>query len=163
MSTDSESASPSGMLDEPSLSRQWVVRRLQRAYMVDRWGGAFRSGLVRSAPSESAAALRSHAEAAHRRAETVRAAIHEMGSVPYASLGVLRFLSGLGGRLLGRLTPNLALRHLVRISRFTLGEYDALVALSDEAPGVPDSLAERLRSLLIGSRAEVDWLEGRRR
>lgn len=144
------------MLEDPGLLRQWVLRRLQRAYMIDLWGASFRHGMARGSAVPGGEVGR-FARAADERARDVEELIRDLGSVPYRQLGVVRRLCYVAGRLLGLGGAALAHPALRRLSAFTASEYNALVGLADEAPGLPPGLADRLDALLSKARSEVDW------
>ena len=71
------------IFEEPSLSRQWVVRRLQRALTVERWAGPARDGLAHGAET-----LRGHGTTSAGRAEILESLIRDVGSEPYPSYGI---------------------------------------------------------------------------
>lgn len=146
-----------GMLEDPSLSRQWVARRLQRALTVERWGAPARAGLARRTGRPILAA---HAAAAERRATQLQALIREIGAVPYASRGIGAPLARAGAVLLGGLNRRLAAGMARRIAEHTLAEYRALAAFVEDAPGVPAELSARIAPLQQQALAELRELEG---
>ena len=146
------------MLDDPGLSRQWVLRRLQRALTLDLAAGAYRRGLRRFARQTDGAFLRRFETAAADRCETARTMIRELGSTPYSSVGLARLAARLGGTVsaaVGAFAWRPLLRRLVDE---TVAEYDALAAFLDDAVGVPTGLAERIRVHEDEIRAEAEWL-----
>lgn len=145
------------MLDEPSLSRQWLARRLQRALMLDTCGAALRRGIGRGAGIDDGV-VDVHAASAEHRAATVAATIRTVGSEPYSSLRVSSWLATMAGRTLGLLGPWAWRSLLQRLADHTLSEYDALTALADGAPEAPEGLAGRLHSLVPTIEAEVESL-----
>jgi hypothetical protein len=143
------------MLDEPSLSRQWIVRRLQRALSMDLrhaslWGGM--SGRIRG-PWDSV--IRASGESAATRAATLAAAIEELGSVPYPTVGITGSLCSAAGWLLGTTSHRAALYTSRRAASQALAEYGALVALVDGAVGVPESFIETVSPLLATAIADA--------
>ncbi len=115
-----------GMLDHPQLTRQWLLRRLQRALTFDLATAAFRLGLAGTARGSSSTVLATHGQRAKARAESISAAIVQLGSAPYSSLGLSRAAARLGGGVLG-LAGEWAWRPLLqRLAHHTLSEYDTL-------------------------------------
>ena len=131
------------MLDEPSLSRQWVARRLQRALSVERWGAPLRTGLARVG-GEQGRTLRRHGENAAQRARALEALIRSVGAVPYGSWGVAAPLTRAAAALVGYSSAALTRRVSLLMAEHTLSEYSALEALVQEAPGVPRDLFDAL-------------------
>jgi len=148
------------LFDEPSISRQWVLRRLQKALTTDLAAAAFQAGLSRSCSSSDRELLGELAEAAETRAGAVREMIVYEGGTPYQSIGLARACSRVGGLLLGPLAfvwrPALRL-----LAEHTLQEYDALVAHVLTAPGISDRLPPRAGPLLESARSAHDVLNGR--
>jgi len=136
-----------GLFDEPSISRQWVLRRLQQALTTDLAAGAFQAGLSRACPRADRELLGELATAAQTRARTVREMITDEGGTPYQSIGLAQACSRVGGLLLGPLAfawrPGLRM-----LAEHTLQEYDALVSQVRTAPGISDGLAPRTAPLL---------------
>lgn len=149
-----------GLFDEPSISRQWVLRRLQKALTTDLAAGAFHAGLSRSCPRADRQLLEELAQAADARASTVREMITHEGGTPYQSVGLAQACSRVGGFLLGPLPfawrPGLRL-----LAEHTLQEYNALVAQVRTAPGISDELAPRAEPLLKSARRAHAALTGR--
>ena len=131
------------MLDEPSLSRQWVARRLQRALSVERWCGPLRLGFARSA-GHTGQVLDKHGTNAAQRAARLEALIRNVGSEPYSSRGIGARTARLGGRLLPLLSSRLTLRAAGLVAEHTLSEYEALEAFVRDAPGIDAELAETI-------------------
>ena len=148
------------LFDEPSISRQWVLRRLQQALTTDLAAGAFQRGLSRSCRRADRGLLSQLAEAAETRADAVREMITDEGGIPYQSIGLARACSRLGGTILGPLA--IAWRPGLRLlAEHTLQEYDALAAQVSTAPGISDELAPRARPLLASARNAHDAINGR--
>ncbi len=148
------------LFDEPSISRQWVLRRLQKALTTDLAAGAFQRGLGRSCPRADRELLATLAEGAETRATAVREMIVGEGGAPYQSIGLARACSHAGGTLLGPLT--FAWRPGMRLlAEHMLQEYDALVAQVRTAPGVSDALTPSAEPLLESARSAHEMLNGR--
>lgn len=130
-----------GMLDEPSLSRQWVARRLQRALSVERWGAPLRVGLARVG-GERGSTLSNHGSAAARRALALEELIREVGAEPYAEWSVGARLTRAASSLVGRGSTAASRRIALLMAEHTLSEYRTLEALVQEAPGVPADLLD---------------------
>ena len=100
-SETANSAAEGRIFDEPSISRQWVARRLQRALTVERWGGPARTGLSRLG-GEAGRLLLEHGQTAGKRAQTLESLIRDVGAEPYFSVGIgaptTRFATALLGR-----------------------------------------------------------------
>lgn len=131
------------MLEDPSLSRQWVARRLQRALSLEYWGGAARRGLARGG-SPLAGLMAEHATHSAARAADLTILIQDIGSSPYPGWGI-------GARLTAPLTRGIALtssglaRRLARmLAEHTLSEYRNLEAFVEDAPGVAPEMRERV-------------------
>jgi hypothetical protein len=124
-----------GMLDEPTLSRQWVARRLQRALSVERWGAPLRSGLSRvgGAPGDT---LRGHGETAANRARILEDLIREIGSEPYGSWGIGAKVTRAAASLVGHSSSAATRRIALLMAEHTMSEYRALEAVVQESPGV---------------------------
>ncbi len=148
------------LFDEPSISRQWVLRRLQKALTTDLAAGAFETGLSRSCSRPDRELLSELAEAAETRAGTVREMIIVEGGTPYQSIGLARACSRVGGLFLGPLAfawrPGLRL-----LAEHTLQEYDALLAQVRTAPGISDQLAPQAEPLLESARRDYAALNPR--
>ncbi len=134
------------MLDEPSLSRQWVARRLQRALSVERWCGPLREGFGRS-PSNTGNILRTHGGRAAERALRLEALIREMGGEPYGSSGLGAKMARFGGRLVPLLSLRLTRHAAMLIAEHTLSEYEALDAIVQAAAGIDSTVSEAIEPL----------------
>ena len=145
------------MLDEPSLSRQWVARRLQRALTVERWGGPARCGLARVG-GETGQLLSGHGDSSRTRAAALEELIREVGSEPYPSWGIgaptTKFAAAVLGSTSGYLSKRLA--HI--IAEYTLSEYRALGAFVEDALGVPADLGTHVAPLYEQSSREFESL-----
>ena len=146
------------MIEEPVLSRQCVLRRLQRALTTDQAVAALEHGVASAAGGAGADSLTSLARASDARVATLRELIAELGSRPYSSIGLARGASRIGGYLLGFLGTWAWGPSLRRISTHVLSEYDVLVAFVDHAPGVDGTLVDRLRPLLESARRQHEVL-----
>ena len=146
-----------GIFDEPSISRQWVARRLQRALTVERWGGPARTGLSRVAGKEGRL-LVEQGKSAEERTRVLESLIRDVGAEPYSTLGIgaptTRFITALLGRTSGYLTRRLA----NLIAEHTLSEYRSLEALVENAPGVPADLLDRVTPMRAQSAEELEAL-----
>jgi hypothetical protein len=147
------------MLDEPSLSRQWVARRLQRALTVERWGGPARTGLSRLRGKEGRL-LVEQGQAAEKRALILESLIREIGAEPYSTLGIGAPTTRLASALLGRTSGYLARRLATLIAEHTLSEYRALEAFVQDAPGVPAGIFDRVTPMRAQSAHELEALAG---
>lgn len=156
-SSPADAAPRAGMLDDPSHSRQWVARRLQRALTVERWAAPARAGLARR---DEAGVLAAQAQASARRAVQLEALIRDLGSVPYRSHGVGAPFARAATALLGALSGRLAARVARRIAEHTLAEYRALQAFAEDAPGVPAGLTARIAPLQQEALVELRELDG---
>ena len=139
-STPSGPPSDHGIFDEPSISRQWVARRLQRALSIERWGGAVRGGFA-SLPDPTGALLGKHADAAASRASRIYDLIEAIGAKPYGHVAFGGSLVRGAARLfatVGR-PPARKLAHM--LAEHTLSEYENLGALTTDAPGVSVEIA----------------------
>jgi hypothetical protein len=141
------------IFEEPSLSRQWVVRRLQRALTVERWAGPARDGLAHGADR-----LRPHGQTSADRAELLESLIREVGSEPYPSYGIAAPMTRFATGIVGRLCPPLARRAGCFLATYTMAEYRALTAFVEGAPGVPGDLMDRVTPLEAQTRGEFDDL-----
>jgi len=148
-----------GLFDEPSISRQWVARRLQRALTVERWGGPARDGLSRIGGDEGLI-LAEQGRSAHKRALTLEGLIREIGAEPYPSWGIGAPTTRLAGGLLGSTSRALSRRLAHLIAEHTLSEYHTLEALVQDAPGVPPGLVERVTPMREQSLREFEALAG---
>lgn len=145
------------MLEDPSLSRQWVARRLQRALSLEYWGGAARRGLARSRGSLGPL-MAAHAASSASRANDLEAMIRKIGSTPYPSWGlgarltppVIGGFARLGAALAGRLARVLA--------EHTLSEYRTLEAFIEDAPGVAPEIGQRVAPMRTQAAAELTAL-----
>lgn len=152
-----EKTSTTGMLDEPSLSRQWVARRLQRALSVERWGAPLRAGLARTG-GERGRTLGEHGENAAQRARALEALIRSIGSEPYGSWGVGAPLTRAAATLVARTSTTVTRRVSLLMAEHTLSEYSALEALVQKAPGVPEDLFDALTPMHDESEREFRQL-----
>jgi len=134
-----------GMLDDPAHSRQWVARRLQRALSMERWGAPLRTGLAhgKDGPHRILAA---HAAAAEERIRRLVDLIRLLGSEPYATLGGTPF-ARTAGNALAVVSRSLADRAADWLATHTLGEYEALEAFVDAAPGIPSDIVNAIAPL----------------
>lgn len=150
-----------GMLDEPSLSRQWVARRLQRALSVERWGAPLRVGLARVG-GEGGRTLSNHGDTAARRARVLEELIREVGAEPYGAWSVGAHLTRAAASLVGHGSTGASRRIALLMAEHTLSEYRALEALVQEAPGVPADLHDAVTPMIDESARELRELEGSR-
>jgi hypothetical protein len=138
--------SDTGLFDEPSISRQWVLRRLQQVLTTDLAAGAFARGLGRFCAAAERPLATELAVGAETRAATVRELILDEGGTPYQSIGLARACSRLGGTVAGPLAlvwrPGLRL-----LATHTLQEYETLVAHLRTAPGISAGLAAKAEPL----------------
>jgi hypothetical protein len=134
------------MLEEPSLSRQWVARRLQRALALERWGAPLRRGLARL-PGPPGEALAGHALAAEERAARLDELIRKVGSTPYPVGRIASPIARLLAATLARTSAALGWRAATRLAAHTLSEYASLAAFIDGAPGIPDDIGLTLAPL----------------
>lgn len=146
---------PREMLDEPALSRQWVLRRLQKILSADLAVAAMLDGIVRTAKSEHRETLRPLARQTADRARLVRGRIEAEGGRPYSSVGLARRLSRLGGRVLGFLGP-WSWRPILRWSlEQSYAELDALAALTRSVEGIDPATAHALEPEVDKARAAL--------
>ena len=145
------------MLDEPSLSRQWVARRLQRALSVERWCGPLREGFARN-PSDSGEILRAHGASAADRAHKLESLIREMGGEPYGSWGLGANTARFGGRLVPLLSLRLTRHAAMLIAEHTLSEYQALDAIVQGAAGIDNTLSEAIEPMGTQVASELEEL-----
>ena len=145
------------MLDEPSLSRQWVARRLQRALSVERWCGPLREGFARC-PTKTGEILRSHGARAADRALRLESLIREIGGEPYGSWGLGAKTARLGGRFVPLLSLGLTRRAAKLVAEYTLSEYKALDAIVQDAPGVDRMLSEAIEPMGTEVASELEEL-----
>ena len=135
------------MLDDASLSRQWVARRLQHALTMERWWAPLRHGLARRATTAQGQEAAEQALSSQQRAEELSQIIRSLGSEPYRSFGIGAPLARAAGWLVATFSPRLATwmgRHLVEHS---WAEYEALAAFVEGATGVPAELAGAVAEL----------------
>lgn len=146
------------MLDDPGLSRQWVLRRLQKQLTTDRALHALEAGIARTAHPRARPMLHELATTTAARAEHLRRLVEAEGGAPYSSIGMARAASRLAGLALG-LAGAWAWRALVvRLTTQAYAELDALTALARGAPGVSPDLAAALEPRLAGARADLERL-----
>ncbi len=131
------------IFDEPSISRQWVARRLQRALTVERWGGPARTGLSHLG-GEAGRLLLEHGQAAGKRAQTLESLIRDVGAEPYYAVGIGAPTTRFATALLGRTNGYLAHRLATLIATHTQSEYCALEAFVQDAPGVSADIFDRV-------------------
>ncbi|HEX9698023.1 MAG TPA: hypothetical protein VGD06_01070 [Acidobacteriota bacterium] len=134
------------MLEEPSLSRQWVARRLQRALALERWGSPLRRGLARL-PGPPGEALASQALAAEERAARLDELIRRVGSTPYPAGRIGAPIARRLAATLARASVELGWRAATRLAAHTLSEYASLAAFIDGAAGIPDDIGAALAPL----------------
>ena len=150
-----------GMLDDPGLSRQWILRRLQRALTLDRAGAALHRGIASTGRGPVAVAVARRAVHAEGRADALTEAIGRIGAVPYSSVGLARAVCRLGGAALGLLGARVWSPVVRRLGDHTLAEYESLAAFVNDAPGVPADLSTTVRPLvesIADERAEISGL-----
>lgn len=148
------------MLEDPDLSRQWVLRRLQRALALDRAGAALRRGISSTARGPARDTVARYAEHAQARAAAVADAIGRSGGVPYSSVGLARAASRAGGTVLGLLGARAWAPLVLRLAQHTLSEYESLAALLKDAPGVPAEMAATVEPLVEGIAHETAEISG---
>jgi len=148
-----------GMLDEPSLSRQWVARRLQRALSVERWGAPLRLGLARVG-GDHGRTLSNHGDTAARRARVLEELIRDVGAEPYSSWGVGARLTRAAASLVGHGSTAASRRIAMLMAEHTVSEYRTLEALVQEAPGVPTELLDAVAPMSAESAREFRELAG---
>jgi len=146
-----------GIFAEPSISRQWVARRLQRALTVERWGGPARTGLSHLR-GEGGRLLLAHGRTAGKRAQTLELLIREVGAEPYFAFGIGAPTTRFTTALLGRTSGYLAHRLATLIAEHTLSEYRALEAFVQDAPGVPADIFDRVTPMRAQSADELEAL-----
>lgn len=135
------------MLDEPSLSRQWVLRRMQQCLTTELAAHAFAAGLAASAGSPHTSGLRELEACSARRVDLLERSIRGEGGAPYSSVGLARATSRLGGRVMGLLGAWSWRPILDRVLEHAAGELDALAGFAATADGIDPDLADRLRPL----------------
>lgn len=146
------------MLDNPDLSRQWVLRRLQRALTLDLAAAAWQGGIATTAGATHRAGVRSLAEHAQQRTVVLRRLISELGSEPYSSIGLARAAARIGGLLTG-IVGRWAWQPFVRqLAEHTLSEYDVLRAFVDGANGVEIDLQPHVAPLLASAQQGMETL-----
>lgn len=153
-----ESDSRPGMLQDPALSRQWILRRLQKALTADLAILSLVTGLERSAGDDWAPMLALARESLHSRAALEEGLIRREGGMPYSSVGLARRASRLGGRLLGVLGARAWRPLLVRLTEHSYAELDALVAFTRGAPGISEQMAGDLAPEVERSRQILERL-----
>ena len=156
----SEPIAPEEMLEEPSLSHQWVVRRLQRALTLDLAAGALYRGLSAAGPASYRETLGAVGRSAATRARLLDEMIRSEDSVPYSSIGLSRALCRLGGHLAGRLPWQWWHGWLVRLAEHTLSEYDAWQGFVAGAIGIGDTGRRLAPDLLQSAEADYASLSG---
>lgn len=146
------------LFDDPGHSRQWVLRRLQRALTLDLAAAALMRGISATARADAKTA-RLAALAAQSRADGVRGIITGLGSVPYSSVGLARAAASTGGRLLGLLGSWSWRYPTRRLAEHTYSEYDLLRAFIEGSTGVDQELAAEVAPLLASARDAHRMLE----
>ncbi len=146
------------MLDEPSLSRQWVTRRLQRALSVERWCWALREGFARK-PGRTGQILREHSDNSESRALRLESMIREAGSEPYGTSGLGFKAARLGGSILAHLSLRLMYQAAELVAEHTLSEYVTLAAFLQDAPGIDKALPEAIEPMHLQALAELEELK----
>ena len=125
-----ESHHTEGMLEDPGLSRQWILRRLQRALSTDRLGAALRFALKRGIGTSLREGLQRHAEATAQRTVVLEGLIRQLGGEPYFSLGVSTTLARGAGWITGVFGGRgLSLTIVQRLAHHSLAEYEALIGV----------------------------------
>lgn len=132
----------SDMLEDPVISRQWVLRRLQKTLTADLAVAGFVRGLESHAGERWSEALACAEERISDRARRVRELIEHEGGTPYSSVGLGRAASRVGGWLLGLLGHRLWRPLLLRFAEQSYAELDGLAAFARGAPGVSERVAE---------------------
>lgn len=150
------------MLDDPSLSRQWVARRLQRALTVERWGAPARAGLAHIGGTPGHL-LAEQADASRRRADHLETLIHEIGAEPYPSSGIGAPVARTVTRLLATVSARLGERLAHNLAEHTLSEYQSLEGFVQDAAGVPRDLHRRITPLHQEVAHELERLARRHR
>lgn len=146
------------LLEDPDLSRQWVLRRLQRALTLDLAATALESGIAVTARDPDRETARLLAGDARRRSEVIRTLIETLGSVPYSSIGLARAGARVGGTLLGLLGGWAWRMPLRKLATHTLSEYDALLAFVDGAEGIELDLTAQVGPLLESAQRDLKAL-----
>ncbi len=146
------------MLDDPTLSRQWVARRLQRALSVERWGAPLRAGLAGGKDGVHRI-LAVQAAASEARAQRLVDLIQVLGSEPYSAVGVSTPLTRAAGRTLAAVSRGLANHAAAWLAEHTLSEYETLKAFVEDAPGIPAEISYGLAPLHREVVAEARALE----
>lgn len=153
------------MLEDPSLSRQWVARRLQRALSLEYWGGPARAGLARC-KGPLAALMADHATHSLARRNALEALIRDIGSHPYSSWGIGARVTPSATGCVAMISRGLAARVASMLAEHTLSEYRTLEAFVEDAPGVTAEIRHRVGPMQrqvsgelaalreVGSRAE---------
>ena len=147
------------MLDEPSISRQWVARRLQRALSMERWCGALREGFGQK-QDRTGQILRAHSGNAESRALRLESMIRETGSEPYGSWGLgFKATARLGGSALAHLSLRLMYQAAELIAEHTLSEYVNLMAFLEDATGIDRALPEAIKPMHLQALVELEELK----
>ena len=157
-STSSGTSPGHGIFDEPSISRQWVARRLQRALSIERWGGAVRGGFG-AIPGAPGVLLARHADQAAGRAAVIYEQIESIGATPYGHITLLASLTRGAAGLFARVGRPFARKLALMLAEHTLSEYENLGALAEGAPGVPPEIAVALAPLQALALEELRELE----
>lgn len=146
------------MLEDPGISRQWVLRRLQKALSADLAVAALLAGMERTAGGRWRETVAFAGERAADRARVARELIVHEGGAPYSSVGLARGASRVGGWLLGLLGPRIGRLVLVPVAEQSYAELDGLVAFARTASGVSGEVAARLEPEVQHCREVLDAL-----
>jgi hypothetical protein len=148
------------IFEEPSISRQWVLRRLQRALTTDLAAASFQRGISKTCRRDRRAIVAALAASGESRADRLRTLITSEGSVPYQSIGMARLGARFGGGLIGIVGAWAWAPLLRRLTEHMLQEYDLLVAFARDAPGVSADLATHAEPLLESARSDFTAIRG---